>query len=173
MLAIGLERAGADPVAVGCSFAKRRMSTTQRSIGASSATDPLASTQPAPPAEAMPKALKPAPTYRFLTSGAAPRMKLPSGVKLSGPLIICRMPAFSSAGTRASAVAHVLLEMIPVVLEELELERFRHIAGVPGDGVRLIAAEHEAPDLLLEVGAPVGIAHRRQPGGEAADLFGD
>ena len=55
-------------------------------------------------------------------------MKLPSGVKLSGPWIIFLMPVFSSAGTRASAWRHVLLEMVPVVLEELELEIVRHIA---------------------------------------------
>jgi hypothetical protein len=30
-------------------------------------------------------------------------MKLPSGVKLSGPLIICLTPASASAGTRAIA----------------------------------------------------------------------
>ena len=38
-----------------------------------------------------------------LISGASPRMKLPSGVKLSGPLISCLTPAVASAGTRASA----------------------------------------------------------------------
>ena len=79
------------------------MSTTHRSSGASPSTAHCASTQPAPPPDAMPKALKPAPTNMFLHSGAAPRMKLPSGVKLSGPLIICLTPAVSSAGTRAIA----------------------------------------------------------------------
>ncbi len=69
------------------------MSTTQRSSGCSPAATHCASTQPAPPADAMPKALKPAPTKKFRTSGASPRMKLPSGVNDSGPLIICLMPA--------------------------------------------------------------------------------
>ena len=50
-----------------------------------------------------PKALKPAPTNMLAHSGATPRMKLPSGVKLSGPLIICLTPTVSSAGTRAIA----------------------------------------------------------------------
>ena len=60
-------------------------------------------------------------------------MKLPSGVKLSGPLIICLTPAFASAGTRAMACAHVLLEMVPVVVEQPELEIVRHVARRPGD----------------------------------------
>ena len=58
---------------------------------------------PAPPAEAMPKALKPAPTKKLRTSGASPIIQLPSGVKLSRPLIICLIPADASAGTRPSA----------------------------------------------------------------------
>ena len=80
---------------------------------------------PAPPAEAMPKALKPAPTKKPRTSGASPRMKLPSGVKLSGPLMSCLTPAVSSAGTRPSASSMQRLEMVPVVVEQLELEAVR------------------------------------------------
>ena len=45
-----------------------------------------ASAWPAPPAEAMPTELKPAPTKKFRSSGASPRMNWLSGVKLSGPL---------------------------------------------------------------------------------------
>ena len=62
-----------------------------------------ARTQPAPPPLAMPKALNPAPTYMLAQSGAGPRMKFPSGVKLSAPLIICFTPTSASAGTRAMA----------------------------------------------------------------------
>src|SRR5204863_492357 len=35
------------------------------------------------------------------------------------------------------------------------------------------AAEDEAADLLLEIGAPVGIAERREAGDHAVDLLGD
>ena len=111
-----------------CRLEKRRISTTQRSSGASPSTTHCASTQPAPPPEAMPKALKPAPTNMFAHSGATPRMKLPSGVKLSGPLIICLTPTVSSAGTRAIACAHMLLEMIEIVVEQAELPVVRHVA---------------------------------------------
>ena len=45
-----------------------------------------ASARPAPPAEAMPTELNPAPTKKFRSSGASPRMNWLSGVKLSGPL---------------------------------------------------------------------------------------
>ena len=149
------------------------MSTTHRSSGASPRIAHSARAQPAPPAAAMPKALKPAPTYMLAHSGAAPRMKLPSGVKLSGPLIIWRTPAVSSAGTRAMACVEVLGEMIPVVVEELELEGARNVAGGPRDGVGLVAAHDEAADFFLEVGAAVGIADGGRVGREAFDLFGD
>ncbi len=79
------------------------MSTVQRSSGASPSITQAASAQPAPPPLAMPNALKPAPTNMFSHSGARPRMKLPSGVKLSGPLTICLTPVRSSAGTRQTA----------------------------------------------------------------------
>ncbi len=72
-------------------------------MGCSPVITQLASAQPAPPPEAMPKALKPQPTKTPFTSGASPSMKLPSGVKLSGPLIICLTPAWASAGTRSIA----------------------------------------------------------------------
>ena len=54
--------------------------------------------------------------------------------------------------------------MIPVVLEELELEIVGRVAGHPGDRVRLVAAEDEAADLLLEIGAAVGVADGRHAG---------
>ena len=43
----------------------------------------------------------------------------------------------------------------------------------PWLGVRLVAAHHQATDLLLEVDQPVGIAQRRQIRAHAVDRFGD
>ncbi len=72
---------------------------------------------------------------------------------------------------------HVLLEVIPVVVEKTEGEIVGISAGFarwhPGDRVRLVAAEGEPADLLLEIGAPVGIADRRHAGCDAGDRFGD
>ena len=48
--------------------------------------DHSANARPAPPADAIPTELKPAPTKKFRSSGASPRMNWLSGVKLSGPL---------------------------------------------------------------------------------------
>src|SRR3546814_1355072 len=72
------------------------MSTGHRSIVGSPSTIHSASAPPAPPALAMPAELKPAPTKKFFRSGASPRMKLPSGVKLSGPLTNCLIGAVSN-----------------------------------------------------------------------------
>ena len=66
--------------------AKRRMSTAARSMVGSPSTIHSASARPAPPAEAMPTELNPAPTKKLASSGASPRMNWLSGVKLSGPL---------------------------------------------------------------------------------------
>ncbi len=66
--------------------AKRRMSTETRSLVGSPATTHSASARPAPPAEAIPTELNPAPTKKPRTSGASPIRNWLSGVKLSGPL---------------------------------------------------------------------------------------
>ena len=66
--------------------AKRRMSTGHRSSVGSPCTIHSASALPAPPADAMPIELKPAPTQTFSSPGAGPRMKLLSAVNDSGPL---------------------------------------------------------------------------------------
>jgi hypothetical protein len=126
-------------------------------MGASLRATQSASTQPAPPPDAMPKALKPAPTNMLAHSGAWPRMKLPSGVKLSGPLIICLMPTLASAGTRAEGRFHVLFKVLEVIFEQLELEGGGHVALGPGNRVRLIAAKDEAAHFLLEIGEQVGV----------------
>src|SRR5438132_667741 len=63
--------------------------------------------------------------------------------------------------------------MVPVVLEELELEFVRHVGDIPSDRIRLVAAEDEAADLLLEIGAAVGVADGGNAGRDAGDLLGD
>ena len=68
---------------------------------------------------------------------------------------------------------HVLLEMIPVILEKLELEVARNIARGPRDGIGLITPEDKPADLFLEIGAPVRVAQRGGVGGKALNLLGD
>src|SRR5439155_10326929 len=70
-------------------------------------------------------------------------------------------------------LTHMLFEMIPVILEELEFEIIWHITERPGLRIGLIAAHYQTTDFLLEIGTPVGIADRRDIGGEALDLLGD
>ena len=54
---------------------------------------------------------------------------------------------------------HQHAEVIPVLLEELELERVRQrVGGDPRLGRRLEAADDEPADLLLHVRVPVGVA---------------
>ncbi|CAB4730618.1 unannotated protein [freshwater metagenome] len=64
--------------------------------------------------------------------------------------------------------------MVPVLVEQLELERVGQIRRrAPGLGVRLEATHHESADLLLEVGPAVRVAHDRQVGVGALDRLGD
>ena len=63
--------------------------------------------------------------------------------------------------------------MLKVVVEKLELETFGKAVHGPGLGVGLVAAHHQAADLLLPVGETVRIAQGREIGRHAVDFLGD
>ena len=65
------------------------------------------------------------------------------------------------------------LEMVEIVLEQLELEALGQALDRPRLGIGLIAAHHQAADLLLPIGETVRIAQRRQVRRHAIDLLGD
>jgi len=72
---------------------------------------------------------------------------------------------------------HMLLEMVEIIVEQPELPVVGHLAArgrqIPGLRIGLIAAHHQAADLFLEIGPPVGVAQRRrirrQPGNPVGD----
>ena len=149
------------------------MSTTVRSVPGSPSTIQSASALPAPPAEAMPTELKPAATKKFRSSGASPRMNWLSGVKLSGPLYSFFMPVVASDRDPVDRAVHQDREVIPVLAEQLELERVRQLVGRdPGLGLRLEAADQQAADLFLDVGVAVRVAQHGQVPVHAGDLVG-
>ena len=64
--------------------------------------------------------------------------------------------------------------MVPVLVEQLELERVRDLVGRdPRLRLGLEAADDQPADLLLEVRVAVGVAQDRQVGMDALDLVGD
>ena len=68
---------------------------------------------------------------------------------------------------------HEDAEVVPVLLQELELERVRQRVGRdPGLGRRLESADDEAADLLLDVGVPVGVAQDGEVRVDARDGLG-
>ena len=76
----------------------------------------------------MPKALKPAPTKKLASSGARAEDEVAVGreaLRAVDHLLDAGAFERRHAGER---LAHMLLEMIPVVFEELELEILRHVA---------------------------------------------
>ena len=117
--------------------------------------------------------LKPAPTNTPRTSGASPRMKLLSGVKLSGPLRKLLISASSQRRHAMQRVLHQDLELVPIVGQKLEREIVRDAVHAPGLGVRLEAAHHQAADLLLEIDVAVGVAHHGQFRRDPAMRLGD
>ena len=64
--------------------------------------------------------------------------------------------------------------MIPVLLEQLELERVgQRVGRDPRLGVRLEAADHQPADFLLDVGVAVRVAQDREVPVDPVDLLGD
>ncbi len=70
-------------------------------------------------------------------------------------------------------VSHQRLELLPVLVEQLELEARRDRIEVPWLGDRFEAAHDEPADLFLVVDEAVGIADHRKLRGDAIDLSGD
>ena len=80
----------------------------------------------------------------------------------------------SSAGIRSQGGVHQHREVVPVLLEELELERVRDLRRChPRLGDGLEAADDQAADLLLDVDVAVGVTQDRQVGVDALELVGD
>ena len=64
--------------------------------------------------------------------------------------------------------------MVPVLVEQLELERVgQRVGRDPGLGVGLEAADHQPADLLLDVGVAVRVAQDREVPVDPVDLLGD
>ncbi len=93
--------------------------------------------------------------------------RLRAVVELADPGVLQRRdPAYG--------LVHQHREVVPVLLEELELERVRQVVGrAPRFGLGLEAADHQAAGLLLEVGPAVRVAHDRQVWVDALDPLGD
>ncbi|CAB4737336.1 unannotated protein [freshwater metagenome] len=68
---------------------------------------------------------------------------------------------------------HEDLEVVPVLVQQLELERVRELVGRdPGLRHRLEPADDEPADLLLHIGVAVGVAEDRHHPIDALDLVG-
>ncbi len=106
-----------------------------------------ASAMPAPPPAAMPKALNPAPTKKFFSSGASPRMKLPSGVKLSGTVDQLVDAGCLQRRHATDGQLHRGGEVVEIGVEQLEVEVAWDSRRWPtGSGS---ARSHPSPDRRL------------------------
>ena len=86
-------------------------------------------------------------------------MKFPSGVAL-GPVDHALDAGALERRHPCQGLDHVLLEVLPIVLEQLKGEVGRRRIDQPRSRIGLIAAHDEPADLLLEIGAAIGVAHR-------------
>jgi hypothetical protein len=105
--------------------------------------------------------------------GASPRMKLPSGVKLSGPLSSILIFAVSRQGVRWMALVISGSNWSQSSSSSWNWKRAGDRVHAPGLGHRLEAAHQQAADLFLVVDEAVGVAHHRQHRVHAVDAVGD
>src|SRR3546814_338074 len=110
----------------------------------------------------MPKALKPAPTKKFVSSGASPRMKLPSGVKLSGPLMSGLTPAVACGGWRVWLPQVVCKSRAPAVPDGPRHEVVGRLAHMDPLGGRLPGAAAGGDAEGVEAGADEEVRQLRR-----------
>ena len=70
-------------------------------------------------------------------------------------------------------VVHEDFELIPVFIEQLELEGRRNRIHLPGLGPGLKTAHHQSTHFLFVVDETVGVAHHRQHGVHTGNDVGD
>ena len=141
-----------------CHGPKRRMSTVHRSNGWSPPTIHCARASPAPPPNARPDELNPASTNSPAISGVSPRIRLPSGVKLSGPFTNCAEADLAQDRKACVALGQRLLEVLPVGLEQREGEVVGDAVDQPGLARRLERPDQDPVAVPAEVDGAVQVA---------------
>ena len=158
MLAIGLERAGADPIGVGMGPAKAANIDGPEIIGRRASGDPFGQRHPRAAA-------------RGDAIGVEARADVEAG-QLRGfakDKVAIRREAFGAVdqlfdarllhfGHARQGQLHDLLEVIKIGLQELEIERIRHAVLCPWDAIGLVPAHDQAAHLFLPIGQAIGIA---------------
>ena len=149
------------------------MSTAVRSLVGSPSTIQSASARPAPPPDAMPTELNPAPTKKPREPGRLAQDELIVGREALRAVEQLLETGLLQHGDPMDGGLHQHTEVIPVLLQELELERIgQRIRGDPRLGLRLEAPHDEAADLLLDVGVAVGVAQDGQVRADTRNGFG-
>ena len=121
----------------------------------------------------MPTELKPAPTKKFRTSGRLAEDELVVRREALGPVVELADPGLLEGRDAEHRALHQQREVVPVLLEQLELERVGDLVGRhPRLRLGLEPADDQPADLLLEVGVAVGVAQHRQVGVHALDRLG-
>ena len=106
--------------------------------------------------------------------GRLAQQELVVGREALGTVVELADPDVLQGGDALDGSVHEDREVVPVLVEELELERVRDLRGRhPGLGHRLEAADHQSADLLLDVDVAVGVAQDRQVGVHTLELVGD
>ena len=90
------------------------------------------------------------------------------------PVVELADPGLRESRDAAYGLVHQHREVLPVLVEELELERVGDLVRRhPRLRLGFETAHHEPTDLLLEVGVAVGVAQDRQVRVQAVELVGD
>lgn len=97
-----------------------------------------------------------------------------SGVKALGAVVELADPRLGQDRETVDRALHEHLEVLPVLVEERELEGVRDAVGRhPRLGLGLEATDEQAAHLLLDVGPAVGVAQHREVPVHALDRLGD
>ncbi len=136
--------------------------------------DPLGERLPGAPGRGDPHRVEPGTDEEPGDVGRLPHDELVVGGEALGAVVELPDAGALEDGQPVQGALHEDGEVLPVLVEELELERVRDgLGGDPRLGLGLEAADDEPADLLLVVGPPVGVAQDRQVAVDALDLVGD
>ena len=136
--------------------------------------DPLGQRPSGSAARGDPHRVEPGPDEEVRQLRGLAQDELVIGGEAFGAVVELTDPRVLQGRNSLDCALHEDREVIPVLVEELELERIRKLVGRdPRLRLRFESADHQAPHLFFEVGVAIRVPKDWEIGVHSIDLLGD
>ncbi len=158
MLRVRLEGAGTHPIGVAVGSPEATQVHHPQVVGRSAVVHPFGQSLSGATTGGYPEGVETGANEKVLQLRRLAEDEVAVGSEALRPVDELAHPSVGEGRHAPDGEFHRWGEVVPVAVEQLEVERAGDASSGPGDRVRLVAAHHQATDLLLVVGEPVRVA---------------